>query len=88
MCATLHNGKLHVGGIFELSKVVIASFDINSIDFNGNRCYALVIEFNIPDEVRNKIDDLPLSINQEEAIIDHVSNFTKHLIQMTCSNIN
>ena len=40
-------------------------------------CYAFVINFKIPDEVKIKTDDQPLSVKQENFNIDQTSVFPK-----------
>ena len=74
-------GKLPVDGFFELSKEEVAICDINAIDLNRDHCYALVVDFEIPDEIELKTDNLQISIIQEPINIDQASNFTKKLIQ-------
>ena len=54
--ATILYEKLPVGGFFELSNEKVASFGINAIDLHGSHCYALVIEFEIPDGVKIKTE--------------------------------
>ena len=61
MYAILLNEEPNFGWFFELSKEEVIIFDINAIDLNRDHCYALSIDFNIPDKVKIKNDDLPLS---------------------------
>ena len=86
--ATILNGKLPVGDFYELSQEDVAIFDIDAKDLNGDHCYALVIDFEIPYEVKLKTDDLPMSISQEVINIDQVSDFMKELIQVSGCNFN
>ena len=79
--AKILDGKLTVGGFFELSKEEVAICDNNAIDLNGDHCYALVVGFEIPDEIKLKTDDLQMSISQEQISIDQVSDCTKNVIQ-------
>ena len=57
--ATIHSGILPVGEFFEFSQEKVAIFDTDTIDLNGDHCYALLIDFEISDEVKLKTDDLP-----------------------------
>ena len=83
--ATVLSGKLPIGGFYELKQEEIANFDINSIDLYGNYAYALLIDYEIPDDVKIKTDDLPLGIKQEEIGFEDVSSFTKELIEFSGS---
>ena len=47
---------------------------------NGDRAYALLIDFEIPNEVKLTTDDLPMSLTQEQIGIDDVSDFTNQMI--------
>ena len=85
--AAILNGKLPVGEFFELSKEV-ATLDIDVIDLNAHHCYAVVIDSEIPDEIKQKPDKLPMSISHELIYIDLVSDFVKELIQLTGCNFN
>ena len=44
----------------------ITNFDMNSIDLDGNYAYALLIDYEIPDDIKLKTDNLPLGMKQEE----------------------
>ena len=65
---------------------MVAPFDTNPRDLQGDHCYALVIDFEIPDEVKLKTDNLPMNFSQELIEIDQASDFTKDLIEMTGCN--
>ena len=77
MYATVLDRKLADGGFSELSQQEVAIFDKNAIDLNGDHCYALLIDFEKPDEVKPKTDDLPMSNSQEQITIDQLSYFMK-----------
>ena len=81
--ATILDRKRPVDGFFVLCKEEVAIFYIDAVGLNGNHCYALVIVFEIPDEIKLKIDDLPMSISQELFNIEKVSDFMNELIQTT-----
>ena len=68
--ATVLSGKLPVGNFHELSEKEIKDLDLDKVDLNGNHCYALKVDFEIPDEFKKETDDLPMGINQEEIGID------------------
>ena len=75
-------------GFSELNQEEVAIFYINAIDLNGDHCYALLIDFELPNEVKLKTDDLPIIISQEQINIDQVSDFMKELIQVSGCNFN
>ena len=52
--AKVLNGKLPVGNFHELSEKEIKDLDLDKVDLNGNHCYALKIDFEIPDEFKEK----------------------------------
>ena len=72
--------KLPIGDFKELSADEIKNFDYLGIDLDGDRAYMLLIDFEIPDEVKRLTDDLPLGLTQEEIGINDVPVFTKGLI--------
>ena len=80
--ATVLDGKLPVCGFSELCQEEVAIFDINAKDLNGDHCFALLKDFEIPDEVKLKTDDLPMSISQELINSDQVTDFMMQLIQV------
>ena len=53
----------------------------HEIDLDGDRCYSLVIDFEIPDDKTIDTDELYLSITQEEITVDRLSHFTNQLIK-------
>ena len=60
--ATILDEKLPGSGFTELSKEEVASFYINAIELKGDHYNALVMDFEIPDEIKLKTDELPMSI--------------------------
>ena len=84
--ATVLSGKLPVSNFHELNEKEIKDLDLDKVDLNGNHCYALKVDFEIPDEFKKETDDLPMGINQEEIGIDDVSPFTKSLIENSKCN--
>ena len=79
--ATILSGKLPVGDFKEFSEDEIENFDRHAIDLDGDRCYSLVIDFEIPNDKKIDTDELPLSISQEEITVDELSPFTNQMIQ-------
>ena len=77
---TVLQGKLPVGGFKELSEEEVKKFKVDEIDLDGDYCYALLIDFEIPDDVKEYTDDLPLGIHQEVITSDKLSDFTASMI--------
>ena len=76
---TILHGKLPVGDFKELSEEEIMNFNIDDIDLNGEFCYALSIDFEIPDDVKKLTDDFPLGLRQEEISFEDLSEFSQKL---------
>jgi len=76
---TVLHGKLPVGDFKELSEEEIMNFNIDDIDLNGEFCYALSIDFEIPDDVKKLTDDFPLGLRQEEISFEDLSEFSQKL---------
>ena len=76
---TVLHGKLPVGDFKELSEEEIRNFNIDDIDLNGEFCYALSIDFEIPDDIKKLTDDLPLGLRQEEISFEDLSEFSQKL---------
>ena len=84
--ATVMSKKLPIGNYCEPNEREIANFDIENIDLDGDYCYALLIDYEIPKESRIKTDDLPMGIHQEEISFDGLSPFTKTLVENSRCN--
>ena len=80
------NGKLPIGEIKEYSEEEVKKFNIEESYFDENHCFALLIDFEIPDHVKIQTDDLPLSIDHENISFEDVSPFTKRLIDISGCN--
>ena len=81
--AKVMSGKLPFGNFHEMNENEIENFNIEDVDLNGEYCYALLIDYEIPDECKIKSDDLPMGIHQEEVTFDDLSEFTKELVKET-----
>jgi hypothetical protein len=79
-CALSDN--LPYGNIYELNNDEILSFDYQNIDIkNDMYCYALEIDFNIPDDVKLLTDELPLGLRKKTPLYDELSNYSKSLLE-------
>ena len=77
---TILVGKLPVGRMHELTHDEIESFDIASQDIDGEFAYSLMVDYEIPDDVKRKTDNFPLSMHHQTTGLDDVSEFTHNLI--------
>lgn len=73
--------KLPVSDAYELNQTELKIFDINGIDIDGPYAYILLINYEIPDSVKLKTDDLPLSLHHYCPNKEEVSPFTNKIIE-------
>ena len=77
--STVMHDKLPTGELRELSQDEIDQFDIPNVDVEGEHTYSLLIDFEIPDNVKRATDELPLGLNQFKPDLNHMSPFTKDI---------
>ena len=53
---------LQIGGFFKLPPEEVQKFDFKTTKLDGEYCYVLLLDYEIPDQVKDQTDDLPLSI--------------------------
>ena len=78
---TVMCNKLPYGECRELSEDEVASFAIDSVNTDGDKCYACLVDYCIPDNVKEETDDLPLSIHHKIVTENDVSDYTKNLMK-------
>lgn len=79
--STVMHDKLPTGELRELTQDEIDKFDISSVDVDGEHTYSLLIDFEIPDDVKRATDELPLGLNQFKPHFNHMSPFTKDIFE-------
>ena len=78
---TVMSEKLPYGNFKELNDVEIEKFkkEYKEIDLDGPYCYAVSIDYDIPDNVKMDTDDLPLSIHKKTVSENDVSPYTANI---------
>ena len=79
--AQVLSGKLPCEDFAELTENEVSSFSIENIDCAGDYTYALLIDYYIPDDVKMKTDDFPLSLHHLEVDDKQMSEFSKKLLR-------
>ena len=79
--ATVLHGKLPTGDFYELTSSEIEMFDYENVDLDGDYCYALSIDFEIPDDVKVQTDDFPMSIKNDVIQYEQLSEYTKNIMK-------
>ena len=77
---------LPVGGFKEFSPNEVKNFDYKNVDLDGSHCYAMVVDFTIPDPVKLKTDDLPLNLSHAEVPLETLSPFSKEVVKKSGMN--
>ena len=78
---TCMTGPLPVGQFKECSPEEVVKFAYLNADLKGEECYAMVVDFTIPDEIKEATDNLPLNLNQSEISFERLSPFMKNVVE-------
>ena len=71
---------LPIGAFFELSPEDAQKIEYETTKLDGDFCYALMVDYEIFDGVKEKTDDLPLSIRQKVVNFNDLSDYTQSLM--------